>query len=193
MDIWQQEQKEIYISEYRNNIKREGATEILNWLEETDFFEAPASANHHGNYPGGLAAHATNVYYRLREKAEIEKLWEEEKEESIAITALLHDVCKANFYKKKGINVTGKGVSYFYEYDNQFPAGHGEKSVILIQRYMQLTTEEIMAINWHMGGFDTRSKTRDLSIAWERYPLAILLHLADMEATWIDERRRICS
>ena len=63
--------------------------------------------------------------------------------------------------------------------------------MILIQRHMELADEEIIAISWHMGAFDARAKggSKELSQVWERYPLAFLLHIADMEATWLDERR----
>ncbi len=77
-----------------------------------------------------------------------------------------------------------------YRHNEQFPIGHGEKSVILILRHMPLTDEEITAISWHMGAFDSRAgASRSLSQAWEKCPLALRLHLADMEATWFDEGR----
>ena len=71
------------------------------------------------------------------------------------------------------------------------PVGHGERSVILIQqRGLTLTLEEITAIRWHMGGFDdaVRGGSREMSEAFRRYPLALQLHIADMEATYLDEK-----
>ena len=97
------------------------------------------------------------------------------------ITALLHDVCKVDFYEKEG--------EFGYRVNNLFPIGHGEKSVILIVQHMKLTNEEIMAIRWHMGAFEDRASGRDLIQTWEKCPLALHLHLADMEATWFDEKR----
>ena len=111
--------------------------------------------------------------------------------ETVAIISLLHDVCKADFYRPQ-ITINPEGQQEIkYGYDNKFPIGHGEKSVILIQKHIHITDEEIAAISWHMGAFDDRVKggSRELSQVWERYPLAFLLHLADMEATWMDERR----
>ena len=62
--------------------------------------------------------------------------------------------------------------------------------MILILRHMPLTDEEITAISWHMGAFDSRAGAgRSLSSAWEKCQLALHLHLADMEATWFDEKR----
>lgn len=172
------------------SVKRPGMDKLLNWLEGTDFFTAPASTRYHGDYEGGLVQHSMNVYERLKQKTDGYD------PDTVAVVALLHDVCKANFYKKGMKSQKDKEGKWqqvpFWGYNDQFPAGHGEKSVILIMRHIQLTDEEIMAINWHMGGFDNRAHgaSYDLSAAWEKYPLAVLLHLADMEATWLDETER---
>lgn len=160
-------------------VKRPGKDKMLSWLQESDFFTAQASTRHHGAYPGGLVEHSLHVYERMLAKAREYDL------ETVTVVSLLHDVCKVNVYE---------GQQAPYGYRDSFPAGHGEKSVLLIQRHMRLTDGEIMAINWHMGGFDARAQrmSRELSQAWEEYPLAALLHIADMEATWIDERRERC-
>lgn len=163
-------------------VKRPGAKELMEWLEETDFFVAPASARHHSNYPGGLAWHSLNVYERLIMNV-VFKHPTLYSMETVAIVALLHDVCKIDTYE---LTDTGKGLEYRHK--NSFPAGHGEKSVMLIQKHMILTAEEIAAINWHMGAWDPRAKTGELNQAWEKYPLEFLLHIADMEATYLDER-----
>lgn len=156
-------------------INRSGVQSLLEWLETTDFYTAPASTKYHGAYEGGLVEHSLNVYHRLVKRGLVGSM------DTMTITALLHDVCKADFYKKKD----GGG----YSVNNRFPIGHGEKSVILIMRHMQLTDEEITAINWHMGHFDDRAGGYDLIQAWKKCPLALHLHLADMEATWFDEKR----
>lgn len=114
-----------------------------------------------------------NVFRRLV------KRFPEGNVDTLTIAALLHDVCKIHLYEKQD----GGG----YRHNEQFPIGHGEKSVILILRHMQLTDEEI---TWHMGAFDSRAGAgRSLSSAWEKCPLVLHLHLADMEATWFDEGR----
>ena len=181
--------KEDFIEMLRYYIQRPGIENIIRWLESTDFFMAPASTKYHGAYPGGLVQHSINVFMRLIGKCV--DVQEGTKVETIAIVALLHDVCKTNSYKPKEIEQERGQQVIRYEYDNKLPIGHGEKSVILIQRHMRLTDEEITAISWHMGAFDTRVKggSKELSQVWERYPLAFLLHIADMEATWLDERR----
>ena len=116
--------------------------------------------------------------------------------ESIAICGLLHDLCKANFYKVSTRNVkneqTGKWEKVpFYQVEDQFPYGHGEKSVWLIERFMRLTVEEAAAIRWHMGGFDdaVRGGSFAVSGAFESWPLCVELHIADLRASYLDEER----
>lgn len=181
--------KEEFISIYKENIKREGSTQLLEWLEKTDFFTAPASTRYHCACEHGLVMHSVSVY-----KTMVEKHFDEENDsaESFAICALLHDLCKAQFYKISTRNVkneeTGRWekVPYF-SVDDRFPFGHGEKSVFLIERFMKLKLDEAMAIRWHMGEFgDKNSNT--ISQAYNLYPLAVKLHLADLESTFLREK-----
>lgn len=156
-------------------VERDGVQSLLEWLESTDFYTAPASTKYHGAYEGGLLEHSLNVFRRLAKRCPAADM------DTLTVAALLHDVCKIHLYEK-----TEDG----YRHNEQFPIGHGEKSVILILRHMPLTDEEITAISWHMGAFDSRAGAgRSLSQAWEKCPLALHLHLADMEATWFDEKR----
>lgn len=171
-------------------ITRPGADRLLAWLETADFFTAPASTRFHGAYPGGLCEHSVNVYRRLCSLAP------EEMPETLAVCGLLHDLCKANFYKVSSRNVkdeqTGRWEKVpFYQVEDQFPYGHGEKSVFLIERFMRLKTSEALAIRWHMGGFDDAAKggSYAVSTAFDHCSLAVKLHLADMEATYLDEKR----
>lgn len=159
---------------------------------ENRFFTAPASTKYHGACEGGLLLHSLNVYKTLRER-----YFEEGKdsEESFAICALLHDLCKAQFYKVSTRNVkndvTGQWEKVpYYTVEDAFPYGHGEKSVFLIERFMRLKTSEAMAIRWHMGGFDdsARGGSFAISLAYEKYPLAVKLHLADLESTYLKEK-----
>ncbi len=184
--------KQEFIEIYNKYITRKGADKLLEWIEKTDFFTAPASTKYHGACECGLVMHSLNVYKVLRER-----YFEEgtDSEESYALCALLHDFCKANFYTVSTRNQkdpkTGewKQVPY-YAVDDKFPYGHGEKSVFLIERYVKLSLEEAMAIRWHMGGFDESVKGGSfaLSKAFCDYPLAVKLHLADLEATYLLEK-----
>ena len=156
--------KDEFVKIYNKYIHRKGAKELLQWLESTDFFTAPASTKYHGAYEGGLC---------------------------VAICALLHDVCKANLYVRNTRNVKNEAtgqwekVPYYSVRENKFPYGHGEASVWLIQRFMRLNVEESLAIRWHMGGFDDAAKGYNMSAAYRQYPNAMLLHIADMKATYL--------
>ena len=165
---------------------RDGIEDLIHYLqEETDFFTAPASTKYHGAFEGGLLKHSMNVLDCLDESGYDKK--------TTIIVALLHDICKANCYGKETRNVKENGAwiqKEVYTYQDELPLGHGEKSLYIISKFIKLTDEEAAAIRWHMGGFDSafRGGDRGLNIAFEKYPLAVLLHLADMKATYIVER-----
>lgn len=139
-------------------IKRDGVQELLHWLETTDFFTAPASTNFHGNYEGGLVEHSVNVLhfalhnfnFIVTKNPDLEYM-----KESVVICSLFHDLCKVNTYVKSQKwtkDEAGKWKSYEgYAVEDKFPMGHGEKSVYLINKYMQLTDPEAMSIRWHMS------------------------------------------
>lgn len=188
-----------FIKIYKDNIDREGGDKLLKWLENSDFFTAPASSKFHNAVMGGLCDHSLNVYRRALELYELELqkksgLFEGITRENIAVAALLHDVCKVNFYKTSFKNVKKDGAWEqvpYYTVEDSLPYGHGEKSVYIISGFMRLTRDEAMAINWHMGGFDKRVVGGDFSIsqAFEQYPFATLIHIADVMATYFDEER----
>ena len=186
-----------FIRIFNENIHREGASKLLDWLtSKSDFFTAPASTRFHSNHLGGLCEHSVKAYYRFIQNLETE--YEDEWEsvlsaESAAIIALLHDLCKVNTYKTEYRNVKVDGVweqKPFYVTDDDLPYGHGEKSVYMISGFMRLSREEAMAINWHMGGFDMRvlGGSYALSDAFYKFPCALLFHLADVQTTYLDEK-----
>ena len=188
---------DLFLSLYHDNIKRDGSEELLKWLQESDFFTAPASTRFHGSYEGGLLEHSLNVYNSLVRLVTLAGVSDQYSAETIAIVSLLHDICKVNFYKTGTRNVKENGMwtqKKVYEIDEKFPCGHGEKSVIILQNFMHLMPEEIMAIRAHMGGFDTSVKGGDYFIGkiFERSKLAILTHMADMYATYLLEGKE-CS
>lgn len=182
---------------FEQYIKRDGAEELKNYLLKSDFFSAPASSRYHSAYEGGLVEHSVNVYNRLLKLVKAEYGEEYEKtysNETIAICGLLHDLCKIDFYKVDYRNVKENGEwvkKPYYAKDELMPYGHGEKSVYIVNGFIKLSREEAMAINWHMGGYDARVKGGDQSIsdAYYKYPIALLMHLADMSATYLDENR----
>lgn len=190
--------KERFIELYKTHIHREGSDKLLEFLlsKSSDFFDAPASTRFHGNYDGGLVEHSLNVYDCLVDYLSRERVKNTYKlnytDESIAIVALLHDICKVNCYKKGTRNVKEDGVWKqvpTYEYNDTLPYGHGEKSVYMISGYMRLTREEAFAIRYHMG-FAGSEETRNVGAAFEMFPLAFALSTADMEATYFLEEKR---
>lgn len=191
--------KERFIEIYQSKIRREGADKLLEYLDSpaSDFFTAPASARFHSSYESGLVEHSLNVYTALKGYLESDRVKNvygfEYSEESIAIVALLHDLCKVNVYKKGFRNVKDeKGVWQrvdTFEFDDKLPYGHGEKSVYIISGYMKLTREEAFAIRYHMG-YSSTEDPRNVSAAFEMFPLAFALSTADSEATYFMETEK---
>lgn len=189
--------KQEFLQLLRDNVKREGVDKLIEWIETTDFFVAPASTKFHSACEGGLCQHSLNVYYQLLNliKMECGDEWESQISlETVTIVALLHDICKANTYKveMRNVKVDGEWVQQpYYTVVDTLPYGHGEKSVYIINAYIRLTREEALAINWHMGGFDLRVKGGSYAIsdAFYMYKLCPLLHSADFLATYLDETR----
>lgn len=187
--------KERFVEIFKSKIKREGADKLLEYLlsSSSDFFTAPASSRFHSSYEGGLLDHSLNVYDCLKmylESQRAKTLGFEYSEESIAIVSLLHDLCKIGIYKKGYRNVKDeKGVWQrveTYEYDDQLPYGHGEKSVYIISGYMRLTREEAFAIRYHMG-YSSTEDARNVAASFEMFPLSFALSVADSEATYYIE------
>ena len=161
---------------------REGIDKVIEFMEKSDFFTAPASTRFHGAYEGGLAAHSFKVYEILKYKIQnnIEDI--QVPEESIIISALLHDICKANYYKTDYRNAKNSFGEWekvpYYTIDDTIPYGHGEKSV------MMLTNDEKYSIRWHMGFSEPKENYAPLGLAFKKYPLALMLHEADLEASY---------
>ncbi len=191
--------QQAFLEIYDKYILRDGAENLRNYLLRSDFFVAPASSKYHCAYEGGLCEHSVNTYLRLLDNItrQYGNDWESVcPHETVAISALLHDICKVNYYKTDYRNVKENGEWVkrpYYAVEEDLPYGHGEKSVYIIQSFMNLTREEAVAINWHMGGFDARVKGGDGSIsqAFCKFPLAVLLHVSDLQATYIDEKRGV--
>ena len=187
-----------FISIFEENIKRDGAEQLLDYLKnKCDFFTAPASTRYHNAFEGGLLRHSLNVYHCLKDYLERTRAKEvyglNYEPETIALVALLHDICKVNFYKTSMRNVKDEHGVWksvpFYEIDDSLPYGHGEKSVYILSGFMRLSREEAFAIRYHMG-FSGVEEARDVSKAFEMFPLAAALSTADMEATFYMEKEK---
>lgn len=150
--------------------------ELLVYLRESGYFEAPASLKYHGAYDGGLFDHSRAVTDALIELTERLGLsWE--KPRSPYVVGMFHDLCKLDDYKRGAAG---------WEYRNaSLIPGHAEKSLCIIQRFMTLTEEEMLCIRWHMGAFDDKEKWAFYGRAIEKYPNVLYTHTADMIASRI--------
>lgn len=180
--------------EFRNlvitYIKRAGVEDLLNWLDTTDFYTSPASTRFHGAFEGGLVLHSLNVYSQLKKLSNWYKC--DATDESIAIVALFHDLCKIGCYKvemrwRKDAN--DKWEQYAtYSFNEDFAyGGHGSKSVYLVQSFIKLTPDEASAINCHMGAWDLSAYNKPGEV-YSRNKLAWLLHVADEAADYLEEQ-----
>ena len=200
--------------ELLGTVQRPGMDKLLNYIRKnTDFYKAPASTRFHLACEGGLLQHSLNVYDCLIAKRE-SPVWKDVlkdiTDESLIIMALLHDLCKANFYTEgtknqktyepeKVTSAESWQVKHdaqgdyiwetvkSYQIEDQLPLGHGEKSVMLIQCYIRLTMQEVMAIRWHMGFSEPKENWNSLGAAMEKYPAVLAIHEADLEASKILE------
>lgn len=188
--------KQEFIDIYKANITRDGSDKLLEYLlsDKSDFFTAPASTRFHGSYEGGLLEHSLNVYHCLKDYLARDRAKNvygmNYSEESIAVSALLHDICKVNFYKvdyRNAKNEMGQWEKVpYYTIDDKLPYGHGEKSVYIITGFMRLTREEAFAIRYHMG-FSGNDDVNQVGKSFEMFPLAFALSTADMEASYFLE------
>lgn len=186
--------REEFIAVYQENIQRRGADRLLEWLDSdaSDFFTAPSSTRFHGAYEGGLVEHSLNVYECLKDYLNRPRTKElygmDYTPETIAVTALLHDICKVGFYAVDYRNAKNEQGVWekvpYYTVRDTLPYGHGEKSVYMIQSFMRLTRDEAFAIRYHMG-FSGNEDKNSVGRALEMFPLALAVNVADMEATYL--------
>ena len=195
-------------------VDREGVDKLMTFVrEQSDYFTAPASTRFHLSCEGGLLQHSLNVYDCLVAKKDSpvwKKVFEGISDESLIIMALFHDLCKTNYYKKGTKNQKtydkdkvnaaeqwerkhdSQGDFIWetvetYTVDDKYPLGHGEKSVLMLDRYIKLTKEELYAIRWHMGFSEEKSLYGTLDKAMEKYPIVLAFHEADLEASKLME------
>lgn len=193
-----EENKKEFINALRG-IKREGIEDVIKYCEEHDMYTAPSSTRFHLASKGGLLQHSLNVYnvaknilfdnedgtysYKI-DGVEVARV----SEDTLKISTLLHDFCKMDTYKpvyKTKKYDDGSEHKYIskYTYSEEFSFGHGEKSVYLLSRMMDLTEEEASAIRWHMGAFGNEEQTWPMNNAIKKYPFIWAVHTADMEAS----------
>lgn len=187
------EQNKATILKLLGEVKREGINDLIQWLKDSDFFESVASRQYHSNVKGGLAHHSLKVYELLKKKVTdygYDKVYDKE---TVIIAGLFHDLCKVNTYvqemRNKKIDGVWKEVP-FWKVEDFFPAGHGDKSVIILMHFIKLNKEEILAIRHHMIGDMYNSSyidQRSFHRAIETIPLAVMLAASDFESTYLFE------
>ena len=190
------------------------AKELLDWILTTDFFDAPASSHYHSAFPGGLCLHSLLVYDRMLEQVDSYKQYFDNfsMEENLgttpaglALISLCHDLCKIDTYKEsyknvKNYNDNGKfsdNVGNYdwdqvmsYEYNEKLTLGHGSKSLYILMKYVpELSLAEVSAVYHHMGGMGQDEK--GFAPAASKYPLVLMLHIADIQATFLDENMQL--
>ena len=189
-----------------NSIEREGfyKKQLLDKLANSDFFYAPASTKYHAHYKGGLCEHSLNVYNNMVKLVEMKGL--EIDTDSIKLVALFHDLSKMNLYETYFINKKryypggtkhDEGGAYDWEAvsaykvkepEDRFIFGnHEQTSEFMLRSYCPLSYQESIAILHHHGGMGWDSAKNNIAEIFERYPIALMLHLADMLATYTDE------
>ena len=195
-----------YIEEFEKLLlecKRDGIDKLLDYIRKSDFYTAPASTRFHSCHEGGLLEHSLNVAKCLLNKAD-NSMWSdtlnEVGRESIILCALLHDICKTNYYgveikNKKVYSDSGKKLDNNgrydwvsvpgYTVDDKFPYGHGEKSVMMIEEFIKLKPIERYAIRWHMGYTEPKENWNMVSAAIRKYPFVLAIHEADLESTYL--------
>jgi len=161
-----------------HRVKRKGMRDLVRWLEVTDYFSAPASTRFHGSYRKGLVKHCENVYMLFREKNN--RFCLGLSEETVIITAFLHDLCKVNLYKDN-ILKNGDKATIPYKTKEDLPIGHCTKSIFLISKFIELTKQEALIIRWHMSWSDYEFK-KHIDAVKKIAPEVIAFICADMEA-----------
>lgn len=161
-------------------VKRDGTPDLAEFLEQSDFFLAPASTKFHSNYPGGLAEHTYETYMGFARRVKEYDL--PVFPESIILSSVCHDLCKIGVYFENSLK-GGKRSEYKpYKFEDTFPYGHGEKSVFIASKYIDLTPQESMIIRWHMGGDDPSWKDYSESVE-KLFPEVVFFQHVDKEVS----------
>ena len=187
--------KEEFINLLRS-INRDGVEDLINYLDtKSDFFVAPASTKYHGVFKGGLCKHSLVVYDILKKLSVIytELTGQTIEDDSLKVVALCHDLSKVNTYEltysnKKVYSPTGSKYDAGGNYDWQAIESYKMIDLndrFILRQFIGLRMQESAAICLHHGGLDNLSlPPTTVGQNYGRYPLALLLHEADLLATY---------
>lgn len=194
--------------------RREGIEPLIKYLDKHGFYTAPASTRFHGNYAGGLAEHSLNVCAVLNRENKINNGGLSN--ETVIISALMHDLCKVDFYitemknvktyltdenrdKYRGCRIQSERVNGIertfvwvpteaYGVEDNLPLPHGPKSLYILQSFVKVTREEAFLITWHMGPFaNLTGDNYGFNTAVDYQPSVALMYVADFLASSLYE------
>jgi hypothetical protein len=162
---------------------------FMNWLVNMGFFMKPASISFHGQQSGDLFRHSfavADVLIDMTEKFDVE--WE--RPQSPFIVGMFHDVCKMDDYMDENASDivmmgTGSPVSKnpkWVKNPEKLLKGHGDKSVMMLSQWINLTEEEMLCIRYHMGAYQT-DEWQEWDRAIRKYETVLWTHTADMYAS----------
>jgi hypothetical protein len=204
-----------YSQEVYNDIKRffksacdryavgvyEGIENLLEDFDvgKYDFYTSPASTRYHGSFYGGLLVHSYLTAYVAVSLAKwkLAGVYEELNKSDIFLAAAMHDLCKCNTYKKgfryyKGDDTNNRWVKLpEWNTEDKFPLGHGEKSVFILQKYVDISDDVACAIRFHMGKHEPGTNYfypvgASYDLAMKKYPLVSLIQVADSYLTGLE-------
>lgn len=159
----------------------------ISWLKSTDFYEAPASTRYHESFKGGLLYHTLEVVNNVTRLMRVDQFKTYINLEDAILVALVHDWCKINLYESYFKNVKNEETGQWDKVEafrlRKTPYtcfGHGVSSMILAQKFFDLSTAQCLAIRWHMGWCRVcDDEMNELQQANEMYPIVHLLQFAD--------------
>lgn len=183
---------------YIINDKNESAS-LLDWMDGSDFWTAPASTRFHGNFKCGLSLHTLKVIQQalILARPLMENFWTSpdcEKytvtAEDIFVAALVHDFCKTDFYGveyRNAKDITGNWIKqpYYKSKGENRNLGHGNESVLKLLEIMPSYIKKrhvLEAVSRHMGFSDLSDSESYNYSNFLQNPLVVLIQLADETA-----------
>ena len=164
------------------------ADRFIQWVEKTDFFTAPASTKYHDAHRCGLVKHTLLVAKVMLDLAKLPQFSGINISDAI-LTALVHDLCKINFYEEYIRNVKDNNTGNWYEQKayrckgSQIPLGHGVTSLYMAMRFFCINMDQALAIRWHMSDYTASEHEKYDLMEANKCPMVQMLQIADRMAS----------
>ena len=180
-----------YVGDHLLSTNREGMKDLIAYMEEIGFFEAPCSGGNHLACQFGLVHHSRNVMMAAENigYALLGKVKYAEIRDSVIIASLLHDLGKCGDYGKQmyvpNILKSGKAseAKPFKRNPALLPLDHATRSIKLATLFIDLTEDEEFAIRYHDGLYETAN----YGVKGHETPLYLILHFADLWSSRVTE------